>query len=127
VQGTLKSGAFASINYRAVHVKTASGTGVRWTITGTDGEIEVSSGEFAWQYGMPGPKILLRAGQSDEVEEVDFKDAKEPEYVSTVDIPSTNPARVYEAFVKGEKGRYATFEDAVETHHMLDSIKNGSL
>ena len=127
VHGTLKSGAFASINYRAVHGKTVSGTGVRWTITGTDGEVEATSPEFAWQYGMPGAHIRVRAGKGDEVEEVDFKDAKEPNYVSSVNVPSTNPARVYEALAKGEKGRFASFEDAVELHRVLDGIKRGSL
>lgn len=47
--------------------------------------------------------------------------------MSAVNVPSTNLARVYEAFASGEKGRYATFEDAVETHRVLDGIKKGSL
>lgn len=126
VHGTLKSEAFASINFRSVKGKTASGAGVRWTITGTEGEIEVSSPEFAWQYGKPGAKILLSGGEG-EVEEVDFRDPKEEQYVSALNVPSSNPARVYMAFAKSEKGKFASFEDAVETHRVLDAIKKGSL
>lgn len=100
---------------------------MHWTITGTEGEIEISGPEFAWQYGMPGAKILVRAGEKQELEEVDFKDSEEKEYVSAVNVPSTNPARVYEAFSKGEKGRFANFEDAIELHKTLDAIKKGSL
>jgi predicted dehydrogenase len=127
VHGTLKSGAFASINFRDVHGKTVSGAGVRWTITGTEGEIEVTSPEFPWQFGMPGAKILLRAGEKDEIEEVDFKDLGEKEYVSTMKVPAANVARVYDAFATGKKGRFASFEDAVETHRLLDAVKKGSL
>jgi hypothetical protein len=75
---------------------------------------------------MPGAKILMRDKDKDEIIEVDFKNKEEKDYVSTVSVPSTNPARVYEAFVKGEKGRYATFENAVEIHRVLDAIKNRS-
>ena len=86
-----------------MHGKTASTAGVRWTITGKDGEIEATSPEFAFQYGMPGAKILLRAGEKDEVEEVDFRDLEEKEYVSAMKVPVANPARVYEAFTTGEE------------------------
>ena len=126
VHGTLRSGAFASINYRSVKGKTVSGAGLHWTITGSEGEIEVSAPEFPWQYGMPGSKILLRVGE-EKVEEVDIKDPKEELYVSSLNVPSANPARVYEAFANGERGRFASFDDAVETHRVLDAIKKGSL
>lgn len=127
VHGTLKSGAIVSINFRGMNGKTVSGTGVRWTITGTEGEIEVTGPEYSWQIGIPGAKILVRAGEKEEVEEVDFKDRVEKEYVSAVNVPSTNLARVYQAFAKGEIGKYASFEDAVETHRVLDGIKKGFL
>ncbi|KAG0652059.1 Aspirochlorine biosynthesis E [Hyphodiscus hymeniophilus] len=127
VHGTLNSGVSASINFRAISGKTVSGTGVRWTITGTEGEIEVSSPEVGWQYGMPGQKILMRTGDKDEVEEVDFTDKEEKQYVSAVGLLSKNPARIYEAFAEGEKNKYATFEDAMDVNKVLDGIKKGSL
>jgi hypothetical protein len=41
IQGTLESGAVVSINYRDVPSgKTVHELGIRWIITGTEGEIE---------------------------------------------------------------------------------------
>lgn len=127
VHGTLKSGTFVSVNYRTPNSNTVSGTGVRWTITGTEGEIEITTPETSWQSRGPGRKIRLKDRKSAEVQEVDFRDPYEPLYVSAMDIPATNPARVYEALTKENKSRYATFEDAVETHRVLDGIRIGSL
>ena len=127
VQGTLKSGGVASINYHWVPVgKTVNGTGVRWTIVGTKGEIEITTPETTWQIGIPGATFKIQ-DRDGEVQDVDFSDSTEPAYVSSVALPGTNTARVMEAFAKGEKDKYADFEDALEIHRLLDVIRAGHL
>lgn len=49
VQGILKSGAVVSTNYRQIPAKTTvTRTGIRWIITGTQGEIELTTPELQW-------------------------------------------------------------------------------
>ncbi len=90
---------------------------MHWLITGTKGEIEIVTPEVQWQLGPPGMKLRVRTKEAG-FEEVGW----EEEHVNKVGFPGTNVARVYEAFAKGEKGKYADFDDAVVRHRMLDMI-----
>ena len=122
VQGTLSSGAVASLSYRTA-ATSVDGVGVRWIITGTEGEIEVITPEIAWQMGPPGTAIKVRSGKDGEVENVEFGSAGVAEKVG---FPGKNTALTYEAFATGETGKFATFESALKTHRLLDAILTGS-
>jgi hypothetical protein len=74
-----------------------------------------------WQLGPLGTKLRVRTKEAG-FEEVGWEGIGEEEHVNKVGFPGTNTARVYEAFAKGEKGKYADFEDAVVRHGMLDMI-----
>jgi predicted dehydrogenase len=127
VQGILKSGTVVSTNFRQTPGgKSVTSTGIHWIITGTEGEIEVKTWEKQWQMGFPGITLKIRIGNG-EVEDVDFKDANEPAYVSGVGLPGTNTARAYEAFAKGDADKYPDFEQGLATHRLLDDIRLGHL
>lgn len=120
VQGILESGAVASLAFRKAK-KPADGLGLRWTITGTEGEIEVTIPEDHLQMAHEDRAIRLRMGRDEEVKTIDWRDAAEPDHVTKIARPGTNSARTYEAMVQ-ENDRYASFESALETHKLLDKI-----
>lgn len=74
ILGTLESGASASIAYYTATSTSIDGTGVRWMITGTEGQIEVTTPESQWQMGPPGTVLKARLGRGAEVETIDFED-----------------------------------------------------
>ena len=123
VQGTLESGAVASLNFR-VSINAVDETGFRWIITGTKGELEITAPQGGWQMGSPSSKLRLRIGDG-AVEEVDFS-ALQDAQVAKIPIPGTNTAGVYNAFKNGQTDRYATFESSVELHKLLDKIVQAS-
>lgn len=123
LQGTLKNGASASIVYYNAPGKAIDDTGIRWLITGTEGQIEVTTPEMQWQIGPPGTKLRARLGRDAEVEVVDFENVGEDSAVKDAPFPGPNTARLYEAFVEGRKEDYADFESAVKTHELLDLIQ----
>ncbi|KAA8568281.1 hypothetical protein EYC84_007317 [Monilinia fructicola] len=152
VHGTLESDIMASVNFREVDCGTASGAGIRWTITGTEGEIEITAPEIMWQIATPGATLKVRARnqykvgditldpgvESDtslsalsikpaEVEDVMFEASEEPDYITSLSSAAKGVARTWEAFANGETSKYATFEDARAIHRTLDYIKAESL
>jgi len=54
VQGELNSGAVVSVNFRRIPfgLKTVDHTGLRWVITGTEGEVELTTPEFSKSYSI---------------------------------------------------------------------------
>ena len=122
VQGTLSSGAVASLIFRTVAGKTIDSSGIRWLITGTDGEIEVNTTEAQWQMGPPGTVLKARIGKDSDVQAIDLKVKEEPE-IAERPFPVTNTARLYEAFGIGDGETFPTFEDALQTHRLLDWIR----
>lgn len=118
VQGTLESGAVASLNFRKAK-KSVDGLGLRWLISGTDGEIEVTFPEGHFQMGTPERTLRLRV-KDEEVKTIDF-DVAEPDHINKVVYPATNSARLYEDFAKGTGG-FADFEASLRTHKLLDRI-----
>ena len=120
VQGTLSSGAVASIAYRKP-VSAVDSIGIRWLITGTKGEIEVTTKETQWQMADPSMKLRVKLGEG-ETREVDYKEDDADARFSSLDVVALNTARSYAAFAKGDETRYATFESALKTHRLLDRI-----
>ncbi|KAK3356623.1 putative oxidoreductase [Lasiosphaeria hispida] len=126
VQGKLQSGAVASISFR--HTKSSvDRTSLKWIISGTEGEIEISlpeefqSMEAQWQVASANLKLRVRLGREDKVEDVDF--ASELDDVAKELGPTAiNTGLVYEAFANGNGEVYATFADALKTHRILDRI-----
>lgn len=124
IQGTLISGAVASLNYRTAPAGSVGGVGVHWIITGTEGEIDVKTQELMWQVDFGGSVLKLKT--KDGLEDVDFS-VKEEEWISGLSIPAHNTARSWEAFAKGDQGRFVDFEGALEEQKLLDAIRVGHL
>lgn len=122
VHGTLSSGAVVSLNYRSVN-SAIDGKGVRWLITGTKGEIEITTPEMPWQMGPPGTTLKIRSGKDGDVEDFDFRTTGA---ASPMGFPAANTAAMYDAFAKGEVEKYATFESALATHRLLDVVISNS-
>lgn len=120
VQGELSSGAVASLSFRNAKAP-VDGLGLRWLITGTKGEIEITIPEDHLQMGPAERSIRLRNWKDDKVHVVDFEEEEEPVHVSSVPHPGTNTARLYEAFATNS-GRLADFEQGLETHELLEKI-----
>ena len=123
VQGILESGALASLTFRSPIPRTVDGTGWRWIITGSAGEIEITGPEASWQYGSAGTQLKYRIGGEDTIAR-DYPlplDEIGPQ-INMVAFPGVNTAHLYETFAKGDKDRYATFEDALRTQRLLDRI-----
>ncbi|KAF9761117.1 hypothetical protein IL306_003950 [Fusarium sp. DS 682] len=120
VQGVLTSGAVAAISFRKAK-KPVDDLSIRWLITGTEGEIEVTVPEGHFQMGPDGSTLRMRVGKEGEVEDVSFKDATVPEHVQKAPPVGRNTARVYEAF-GNDQTKYADFESALKTHKLLDQI-----
>lgn len=119
IQGTLENDAIASITFRKAK-SAADNVGFRWYITGTKGEIVITTEEGVWQGGKPSERsIKLKIGKEGEAEEIDFMiDDISP--AGKVPFPGTNTARIYENFAKDEE--VVTFEDALKVHHLLERI-----
>ncbi|KAH8600019.1 hypothetical protein B0O99DRAFT_611578 [Bisporella sp. PMI_857] len=127
VQGTLSSSATASLSYYTAPGPTIDNTGIRWLITGTEGEIEVTTPEGGWQIRTAGAVLKLREGKG-EVQTIDWQDVKEEPVIKGLDDISGSVGRSYEAFVGGdeERGKFADFKDAVRTHELLDRIRDAA-
>ncbi|KAH8700134.1 putative oxidoreductase, partial [Talaromyces proteolyticus] len=119
IQGTLKSGAIASLSYRTVK-STADGIGINWIISGTKGEIQITTPESNWQMSDPKRKLRLRVGNEGPVE-IDFLRREEKDSILT-DRRSINVAAMYEAFAIDDEAHYATFDSALRTHILLEEI-----
>ncbi len=124
IQGQLQDGAVGSINFRKAS-KAIDGLGLRWIISGSEGEIEVTIPESHLQMNAEGRTLRLRSGKKDETKIIDFEDPSEAEHVKKIKGPGANSARAYEAIAEGS-GRYATFDSALETHKLLDIIARDS-
>ncbi|KAL6895029.1 hypothetical protein GGI43DRAFT_429147 [Trichoderma evansii] len=120
LQGVLESGAVASFTMRT-STDTVDNTGFRWIISGTKGELELTSDPGIFHWGPTGLKLKLREFGA-EAKEIDFN-LGEPEHVSQVSYSGQNVARVYEAFAKGEEDGYATLEAALKVHKALEKAK----
>lgn len=118
VQGTLESGAVASLSTR--HSKAdIYGVTFRWVISGSEGEVEVVVPDANWQSGDTQRTLRLKIGK-DAVQNVDFLAGDE--FESKVPAIAANVARQHHAFAKGDLEKVATFESALKTHRLLNRI-----
>lgn len=118
IQGVLENGAAAFLSLRSVR-KTVADVGFRWLISGTDGEIEYTSGPGVVQW-LPNPEIRVRKwGGATETISVD---STEQEHVASLGPPSNNIARVWEAFAVGDSEPVATLEQSLVVHQVLEKI-----
>ncbi|KAI1122443.1 oxidoreductase [Nemania abortiva] len=118
VQGILESGAVASIAVRGPRAD-VDDVSFRWVISGTEGQIEVIIPHNNWQFSEPKRTLKLRIGKN-EVQTVDFLSGDE--FDGKLPQLSTNVARQYLAFAKGDTERVVTFESALKTKRLLDRI-----
>ncbi|KAK3382658.1 putative oxidoreductase [Lasiosphaeria ovina] len=128
VQGRLASGAAASLSFR--HTKASGdGTGIRWIIAGTEGEIAVTLPESLadisaqWQTSYPRAKVHVRVGRDEPVEvDLDAGFAAHDPAVLALEHTPLNTGLVYDAFAHGDKSRYADFASALRTRRLLERI-----
>ena len=119
LQGELSSGAFGSIQMRRTH-RSIDGSGLRWLITGTEGEIELTLDGYGIQIGVDPQRMRMTVGSGGETKEVDFAVEDEPGHIKNLNPPAKNVGRLYEAFAKGEG--YADFSTALKLHRLLDDV-----
>ncbi|KAK0710596.1 oxidoreductase [Lasiosphaeris hirsuta] len=125
VQGKLHSGAVASLSYRHTR-SSADSTSLKWIISGTQGEMEVElpeqfqNMEAQWQVASANVKLHVRVGR-EKTELVDFSWGIH-DVAEKLGPTALNTGLLYEAFANGKKEEYATFEDALKTHQLLDRI-----
>jgi predicted dehydrogenase len=121
ILGTLNSGATASITYRTTS-PSVEPIGLRWLITGTEGEIEITTPEAQWQ-SAPLDQITLKAriGKG-ETDIVDFM-GEEDGVIEGLRSTARNTARLYEGFAKSEREKYPDFRQALEIQRLLDLIR----
>ncbi len=121
VQGVLESGALASLSFRTVPAAVDE-VGIHWLISGTDGEIEVTTPQMPWQLRSPGWTLKIKNG-AEEAKDVEFSIPNENHPGSFLGI---NTARLYEAYANKETEKYADFEDGLATHCALQKIIQAS-
>jgi hypothetical protein len=121
VQGILESGALASISFRTV-ASTVDNVGIRWLISGAEGEIEVTTPQMLWQIRSPGWTLKIKNGMG-EAKDVEFGIPKENHSGSFLGI---NTARLYEAYANKETEKYADFKGGLATHCALQKILQAS-
>ncbi|KAL0942784.1 oxidoreductase family protein [Colletotrichum truncatum] len=119
VQGKLKSGATASINFRTTQA-TLDGVGIRWIITGSKGEIEVTTAESNWQAYSPSRTLKVKVFGS-ETRNVDLQSV-DLGVAANVGRRGVNTALLLDAFAKGKQDQLAGFEAALKNHQLLDEI-----
>ncbi|KAF9880787.1 oxidoreductase family protein [Colletotrichum karsti] len=118
VQGLLKNGAPAMINFRTA-ASTVDDVGIRWVITGSKGEIETTTPSFSWQAYAPARKLKIKS-LGGEVREVDLDE--DLGVAADVGQRGVNTALILDAFAKGRQDCYADFEAALQNHRLLEHI-----
>ncbi|PTB57375.1 hypothetical protein M431DRAFT_491604 [Trichoderma harzianum CBS 226.95] len=124
VQGKLENGAIANVAFRKVD-KTVDGKGLRWLISGTKGEFELSMDGPMLQMDLEKKHLRLVIGREGEAQDIDYNDPDEPKYTRDVAPPGTNTARIFEGFAN-KTTAVASFEDALKVHRLLDNIAEAS-
>jgi len=124
ITGTLQSSAVVSLAFRKAK-SAADNVGFQWYITGTAGEVVITTEEGNWQGGgiRERRKILLKVGKDDGIE-VDFLSG-DVGAATNVAFPATNTARQYEEFASNN-GEVVTFEDGLRNLQLLEKIANSA-
>lgn len=119
VQGIAGDGVVSSFVFRKSR-EPVDGTGIRWIITGTNGEVCIT-GPDGWQMLDKELQVELKVvGEAAQI--IDVNSHRAPA-VETLPSVAANVASMYAAFAKRNESEYATFESAARTHGLLDRIK----
>ncbi|KAM0463228.1 hypothetical protein ACHAPV_003356 [Trichoderma viride] len=118
VQGALESGAMVSISTRTPP-QPIDGHSLRWLITGSEGELELTTSGRGYQVGS-NPRTLRLVTKDGETRTIDWEQ-DEPSHIKDVAPPGVNTARLFEAYALN-KDCYSDFEKAVKLHRLLDRI-----
>ena len=125
IQGILENGALASLTLRSVRT-TVDDSGFRWIISGTKGEIELTTEPGVIGFLPPGGSQIHVRKWGSEAEVVKFK-LDEGEHIRLVPPPGQNVARVWEALAKGEEDGFASIEESVKTQELLELIHQNAI
>ncbi|KAF8953634.1 NAD-binding Rossmann fold oxidoreductase [Flammula alnicola] len=107
ISGVLKSGALATIVWRTGYPSTKGRRTMLWEIDGEEGSIRLESDSLAY-INTHNPTLYLNG----EVVEVE---GAETEVIGIV-------GAAWESYANGEKGQYATIDDAVKNQRLLDAV-----
>ena len=113
VSGQLESGALATIVWRTAFSRSHGRTQFRWEIDGEEGSIRIEADNSS-HMNIHSKRTLFLNGEKVEVEGV------EEGVVGTL-------VSVWDAYAAGEEGGYATIDDAVKTHRVLDAVERSLL
>ncbi|KAF2801650.1 NAD(P)-binding protein [Mytilinidion resinicola] len=118
VVGKLKNGGVGTVVYQTE--KSNTGKPFYWEINGTKGSLVLECQDGSIQMIPPTLKFASREPDA-ELKNVELEDGSAISY---------NVGRQYDAFAGKENGSFATFEDALIRHRMIDAIyksdKNGT-
>ncbi|KAM0246713.1 hypothetical protein ACHAQJ_010111 [Trichoderma viride] len=120
LNGKLDNGAIASIAFRKV-TKTVDGKGLRWLISGTKAELEITIDGPNFQMDVATKQLRLIQVSDGQTQDIDFSDDQELSYVKDVPRMGANTSRLSERFVVAPT-EVANFEDALKLHQLLDKI-----
>lgn len=119
IQGHLENGAVFSFHMRGGH-PFPNTPGLDWRIYGETGEIRVTAPSANLHFGGPGHIVQLHNHQTDAVDGVEIPaDSWDDKLLP---YSARAPARVYEAFADGRENEYATWEDAVRRHRLVEEM-----
>jgi predicted dehydrogenase len=125
IQGILEKGGLASLTLRSIRTA-VDDCGFRWIISGTKGEIELTTKPGVLAFLPPGEsQIRVRKWKSDAY--VVPYDTDEGEHIRNIPPPGINVARVWEAVAKGDKDGYASIDDSLKTHELLEKIHRDAI
>jgi len=109
--GVLKSGALANVTFRTGLKSTPGRSQFVWEIDGEEGSIRIDSQDVAGAFiNIREPNLYVN-GERVEVEGSDI---------------TSNLTRAWEEYAKGDSGNYATMDDAVKLHELLDAIERSA-
>ena len=108
ITGVLKSGALASIIWRVGYKSTPGRRQLLWEIDGEDGSIRVESDTTSFM-NLANPTVYLNG------EKVEIAGGEG----GAIEILGAS----WEAYASGEEAQYATIDDAVKNHRILDAVQ----
>jgi hypothetical protein len=92
--------------------------GCRWIINGSAGDILITNPRGCFDIEHAGISIRYQRAGDAEAEDV----VLEKDELSELEHPAQNVGRLYEAFAKGEVGKYADWGVALRRHEFIDEM-----
>ena len=124
IQGHLEGGAAASVHFHTgSNAVDADGRNLRWSITGTEGDIEVSQTAGALLRDLSVRVRVLRGGEAEDVR-LDWEDKGEFGMFGE-NVMLATPARHYRAIASGNADGIVAFKHALKRHELLERIVKG--